>query len=128
MRTLADFINAHAVILAGRLLVGGLFVVGGITHCFVLPTMARQMTERGIPFAKAALIAGSLFEIVAGLAVMVGWLVPLAAGSLIVFTIASSCMMMNFWALSGEKRMAAMDGWTSNLGVIGGLLIVAALA
>ncbi len=125
---MAAFIDAHAVILAGRLLVGGLFIVGGITHGFVLPTMARQMTERGVPFAKPALIAGSVFEIVAGLIVVLGWFVPLAAGSLIVFTIASSCMMMNFWDLSGEKRMAAMDGWTSNLGVIGGLLIVAALA
>lgn len=125
---MTDFINAHALILAGRLLVGGLFVVGGITHCFVLPTMVRQMTDRGVPFARPALIAGSLFEIIAGLAVMVGWLVPLAAGSLIVFTVVSSCMMMNFWDMGGEKRMAAMDGWTSNLGVIGGLLIVAALA
>ncbi len=125
---MTTFIDSHALILAGRLLVGGLFVVGGINHCFVLPAMARQMTERGVPFAKPALIAGSLFEIVAGLAVMLGWLVPLTAGSLIVFTIASSCMMMNFWDLGGEKRMAAIDGWTSNLGVIGGLLIVAALA
>ncbi len=125
---MAAFIDAHALILAGRLLVGGLFIVGGMTHCFVLPTMARQMSERGVPFAKPVLIAGSLFEIVAGLAVVLGWLVPLAAASLIVFTIASSCMMMNFWDLGGEKRMTAMDGWTSNLGVIGGLLIVAALA
>ena len=125
---MAAFIDAHALILAGRLLVGGLFIVGGMTHCFVLSTMARQMTERGVPFAEPALIAGSLFEIVAGLAVVLGWLVPLAAGSLIVFTIASSCMMMNFWDLGGEKRMTAIDGWTSNLGVIGGLLIVAALA
>ncbi len=125
---MAAFIDPHALILAGRLLVGGLFIVGGITHGFVLATMARQMTERGVPFAKAMLIAGSLFEIAAGLAVMVGWFVPLAAGSLIVFTIASSCMMMNFWGLGGEKRMSAIDGWTSNLGVIGGLLIVAALA
>ncbi len=122
------FIDAQALTLAGRVLVGGLFVVGGITHCFVLPAMTQQMTERGVPFAKPALITGSSFEIVAGLAVMLGWLVPLTAGSLIVFTIASSCMMMNFWSLSGEKRMAAVDGWTSNLGVIGGLLIVAALA
>ncbi len=125
---MAAFIDVHTLILIGRLLVGGLFVVGGITHCFVLPAMVRQMTERGVPLAKPALIGGSFFEIVAGLAVMLGWLVPLAAGSLIVFTFASSCMMMNFWDLSGEKRMAAMDGWTSNLGVIGGLLIIAALA
>ncbi len=125
---MAAFINAHALILTGRLLVGGLFIVGGVTHCFVMPAMVRQMSERGVPFARPALMAGSLFEIVAGLAVVLGWLVPLAAGSLIVFTIASSCMMMNFWDLGGEKRMAAVDGWTSNLGVIGGLLIVAALA
>ena len=122
------FINAHGLILAGRLLIGGLFVIGGITHFFVLPIMVRQMTERGVPFARPALIAGSLFEIIAGLTVMLGWLVSLAAGLLIAFTVASSCMMMNFWDLDGEKRLAALDGWMSNLGVIGGLLIVAALA
>ena len=64
----------------------------------------------------------------AGALLMFGLLVPLAAVGLMLFTIAGSAMMMNFWDMTGEKRMSASDGWHSNLGVIGGLLILTALA
>ena len=64
----------------------------------------------------------------AGALLMFGLLVPLAAVGLMLFTIAGSAMMMNFWDMTGEKRMSAIDGWHSNLGVIGGLLILTALA
>jgi putative oxidoreductase len=121
------YLNAASVVLVGRLLLGGLFVIGGITHLFVLPGAAGQLRQRGVPFPMLTLIAGTVFETVAGAAVMIDFFVPFAAGGLILFTVASSCMMMNFWAMTGEKRISAIDGWTSNLGVIGGLLIVAAL-
>ena len=113
-------INLHVLIVVGRLLLGGLFVLGGITHFFVLRLMTRQLSERGVPLPGPMLIAGSVFQVFAGLTVMAGWAVPLAAGSLIAFTVVSSCMMMNFWDTSGEKRLSAIDGWTSNLGVVGG--------
>jgi putative oxidoreductase len=125
---LTSLIDSHSLTLVGRLLIGGLFVIGVINHFFVFPIMVRQIAERGVPFPGPALIAGSMFQVIAGLVVMLGWFVAIAAGSLIGFTFISSCMLMNFWNMSGEKRMSAMDGWTSNLGVIGGLLIVAALA
>ena len=128
VHTLPFFINTHVLIIVGRLLLGGLFVLGGLTHFFVLRLMTRQMAERGIPLPGPMLIAGSVFQAIAGLAVMAGWVVPLAAGSLIAFTVVSSCMMMNFWDMSGEKRLSAIDGWTSNLGVIGGLLVLAGLS
>lgn len=116
------------LVTGGRLLLGGLFIIGGIGHLFALPTIAAQMRERTVPFPVLALSAGTAFEITAGMALMFGLFVPLAAFGLILFTIASSVMMMNFWNMTGEKRMSAIDGWVSNFGVIGGLLIVAALA
>ncbi|AME27340.1 DoxX family protein [Burkholderia sp. PAMC 26561] len=122
-----SFINPVFLLSAGRFLVGVLFVIGGIHHFFVLPTMTQKIAERGVPFPTATLLAGSMFEMLAGIAIIVRWHAPLAAIALILFTIASSCMLMNTWALTGEKRMSAIDGWTSNLGVIGGLAFVAGL-
>lgn len=116
-----------AALTLGRLLLGGLFVLGGVTHVFVLPGMAADMARRGVPAPMLVLITGSLFESAAGAMVMLGWHVAIPAGALIVFTIVSSCMMMNFWDMAGAERLGAIDGWTSNLGVIGGLLVIAAL-
>ena len=45
---------------------------------------------------------------------------------LVIFTIAASVMLLNFWSLEGAAREGALNGWLSNLGVIGGLLIAAA--
>ena len=116
------------LVAAGRLLLGGLFILGGIGHLFALPTVAGQMAARGVPLPMLALIAGTAFQIVAGVSLMLGLFVPMAALGLILFTIAGSVMLMNFWDMTGEKRTRAIDNWQSNLGVIGGLLIVCALA
>jgi putative oxidoreductase len=112
----------------GRVLLGGLFVSGGIGHLMSLPTVARNMRTRGVPSPMLALVSGTAFQIIAGTCLMLGLFVPLAALGLIVFTIAASVMMMTFWSMTGEQRVNAIDGWQSNLGVIGGLLIVIALA
>ena len=117
-----------ALIAVGRLLLGCLFILGGIGHLFALPSIAGQMGQRGVPLPMPTLIFGTAFQIVAGASLMLGLFVPLAALGLILFTLAGSVMMLNFWNMTGEKRMTAIDNWQSNLGVIGGLLIVAALA
>lgn len=125
---MTPFIDPALLVTVGGLLVGGLFVFGGLYHLFVVPTITQQLRNRGVPFPMATLIVGSNFEMLAGIAIIIRWHAPIAAIALILFTVASSCMMMNFWALTGEKRMAAIDAWNSNLGVIGGLLLVAALS
>jgi putative oxidoreductase len=111
----------------GRVLLGGLFVSGGIGHLMSLPAMARNMGTHGVPSPMFALVSGTAFQIIAGTSLMLGLFVPLAALGLIVFTIASSAMMLNFWSMTGEQRINAIEGWQSNIGVIGGLLIVIAL-
>ena len=126
---MTSLIDRHSLILVGRFLIGGLFVIGGINHFFVFPIMVRQMAERGVPFPGPAPIAGSMFQVIAAL-VRYARLVRSDSGELPYRVPFHKLlrMLMNFWNMNGEKRMSAMDGWTSNLGVIGGSLIVAALA
>lgn len=109
----------------GRILLGGLFVFGGIKHFFIVPMLTEVMSKRGVPFAKLTLIAGSLFQIVAGAALVTGFLVMPAALGLVAFTIVASIMLLNFWDMRGEQREAAFNNWAVNVGVIGGLLIAA---
>ena len=113
---------------AGRLVLGGLFLIGGVRHLVDLRTVARQMTKRGVPFAMGMLIAGTSFQILAGVLLMSNVWTIFAALGLVFFTLVSSLLMLDFWHMSGEQRMGAIDNWQSNLGVIGGLLILTALA
>jgi putative oxidoreductase len=116
------------MMLVGRVFLGGLFVVGGIHHFFMLPPVTAALAARGVPFARVALIGASLFQALAGLLVMLGlWVAPAAIG-LVVFTVVASVLLLNFWDMEGPARAAARTSWQSNLAIIGGLLIAAAQA
>jgi putative oxidoreductase len=119
---------AELLKMIGRVLLGGLFVVGGIHHFFMLPALTSALVTRGVPMARVALIAASAFQVLAGLLFMIGvWVAPAAIG-LVVFTLIASVLMLNFWDMEGPARDAARTGWQANLAIIGGLLIAAAQA
>ncbi len=114
------------LIIAGRMLLGGLFVVAGIRHFFILPVVTVPMMARGIPMAKRVLIVGSIFEICAGVLLAINFHAAWAALGLVAFTLVASWMLLDFWNKQGVPRHGAINGWMSNIGVVGGLLIVAA--
>ncbi|TKR33663.1 DoxX family protein [Luteimonas gilva] len=114
--------------LVGRFLLGGLFVVGGIHHFFGLGGLTQFMASRGVPAAKFVLIVGSVFQALAGLALIVGYQAFWAAIGLVVFTLIASAIFLNFWGLQGEARGNAIKGWQSNMAIVGGLLVAAAHA
>lgn len=110
----------------GRLLLGGLFVVGGVHHFFILPGITQALATRGVPAAKLVLLFGSVFQILAGLALIVGFYPTWAALGLVAFTLAASVLLVNFWGMEGPARASAITTWQSNLAIIGGLLVAAA--
>lgn len=117
---------AFMMLVVGRLLLGGLYVAGGIHHFFVIVPLTDAIEARGIPFAKGVLLSGSLFQIVAGLLLMLGLFVTAAAFGLIAFTLAATVMLLNFWDMQGTARDNAINTWKTNMAIIGGLLIAAA--
>ncbi|MEB3045188.1 DoxX family protein [Rhizobium mulingense] len=119
---------AFLILIIGRLLLGGLFVAGGVHHFFVVVPISDAIEARGIPFAKWALFSGSAFQIAAGLLLTLGFFVVAAAFGLIIFTLAASVMLLNFWDMEGTARDSAINSWKSNMAIIGGLLTAAAAA
>lgn len=119
---------AQALIVVARILVGALFIIGGIRHFPALDPMSAAMSARGVPQAKLVLVAGSIYQIVLGIALALGLLVTASALGLILFTALATFMMLNFWDKEGGERNALFNGFLSNVAICGGLLALAATA
>ena len=117
------------LVVAGRVMLAFVFVYGAFRRQFWLHKMAVAMlTRRGLPAAEPLLYLATTFQVVAGVLLALGlWLLPVVA-SLIAFTLLASVLMLDFWNKQGPERMAAESGWQSNVGIVGGLLVVAAIA
>ena len=116
---------ALVLVALGRVLLGALFVTGGIRHFFALAPLTEALRARGVPAPRLSLIVGSVFQTVAGVMLMFGLLVPFAALSLVVFTLVASILLVNFWSKTGDARESMRNVFLSNLAIIGGLLIAA---
>lgn len=116
----------HIILLLSRLLLGGLFVFAGIRHMFLIPVLTQMIAARGVPLPRAVLLAGSAFQFIAGLLVIFGLFLPIAAFGLVLFTLAASVMLLNFWDMEGQPRQNTINVWLSNMAIIGGLMITAA--
>jgi len=117
---------APTLVAVGRALLGCLFVAGGIRHLTIFTAVAKDMARRGVPFPRFVLAAGTAFQVAGGMLLILGMFVVPAALGLIVFTVAATVMMLNFWNMAGETRGWAINNWLSNIGIVGGLLLVAA--
>ncbi|MPZ30538.1 MAG: DoxX family membrane protein [Rhodospirillales bacterium] len=119
--------SADLVVVAGRILLGGMFVVAGLRHLLIVPVLTVAVAARGVPFPCATLLAGTGFQIVAGLALVLGFFVTWASLGLILFTVVASVLLVNFWDKEGEDRIAFANAFQTNIGLVGGLLLAAAL-
>ena len=117
--------SADHIFLVGRILLGGMFVVAGLRHLMIVPVLTLAVAARGVPFPRAVLLAGTGFQIVAGLALVLGFCVTWAALGLILFTVVASVLLVNFWDKEGEERIASANAFQTNIGLIGGLMLAA---
>ena len=116
------------LLVLGRVLLGGLVVYAGLHHFFIMPPLTAMIGARGVPAPRIVLIAGSIFQIVAGGLFVVGIWTTASAFGLILFTLAASVMLLNFWDMEGPARETFKQAWQTNLAIVGGLLIAAATA
>jgi putative oxidoreductase len=117
---------AHWMILSGRILMGAFYAMAGVHHFLTLDQMTELMAARNVPAPQAVLIAGSVFQSIAGLLLIAGIFQACAAIGLILFTLIAGMVLLNFWHLKGDLRHNAITQWRCNLGLIGGLLALCA--
>lgn len=110
------------VLFVARFFIGGAFVLSGVQHFFKLDGISGYMRERGVPFPRETLIAGSIFQTLCGLLMIANLWTPWAAGGLIIFTVAASVMFHNFWDKTGPERNAQLTAIYKNMVGLGGLI------
>jgi putative oxidoreductase len=109
----------------GCLLVGGLFVFAGIDHFRRFGAVEAMLDARGWPRPGLWLGAASVFQVVAGLGVILDIARVYAALGLAAFTVAASVTLLDYWRFEGAQRDGMRSGFVANWGVLGGLLLAA---
>ena len=114
---------------AGQLLLAFAFLATGIRNAgWKFVQHESRMTAYGVPRAKIVLGAGLALQFVAAALLALDFWRPLAAALLIAFTLAASAIFHRWWLISDPLLSHLhLSNLLVNCGVIGGLLLVAAI-
>ncbi len=114
---------------AGQLLLACAFLASGARNAFwKFEQHVERMRAYGVPFAKAALIAGLAMNFAGGLLLLLDYERRIGAWLLIAFTLLASLIFHRWWLVRDPLlRHLHIGNLLVNAGVAGGLLLVAAI-
>lgn len=95
---------------AGRILFALVFLLSGMNHLMKLGDMSGYAESKGLPAPTMATAVSGLAILGAGICLIVGWQVFVAAVVLAVFTFLTAVLMHQFW--KEEDPMAKMNEMT----------------
>jgi putative oxidoreductase len=133
LQTSSNFIDnafnssASTIALIGRVLLAAMFVLAGIDKISGFEGTAGYIASVGLPFSEVLTVLTIAVEIGAGLALIVGFQVRIAALLLAGFTLAASVLFHNYWAMPAEQAYVQQLMFMKNISVAGGLLMIVAL-
>ncbi len=114
--------------LAGRLALAALFLPAGLSKITGFEGTVGYIGSVGLPLASLAAVLAIVVEVGAGLALLAGLRVRIAALALAVFTAVATVAFHAFWAVPAEQAFVQQLMFFKNIGVIGGLLVLASQA
>jgi putative oxidoreductase len=113
-----------AVAPVARLLIALMFILAGISKFGGLEGTAGYIASRGLPLSAVLAFLTATLEVVAGLAILVGFQTRLAALALAIFTLVATVLFHNYWAMPVEQQMTQQLMFMKNLSITGGLLLL----
>lgn len=114
------------VFVVARVLLAAMFVQSGFDKLTHLDATAAFIAAGGLPLAPVAAPLVGAFELLGGLAVIVGWQARLAGLLLALFTILASLLFHRYWAVHAEQAFVQQLLFMKNLAVAGGMLLLCA--
>ena len=86
-----------AILVIGRILFGGFFVMSGINHFAKLEAMTGYAKYKKLPAAKLGVLVSGLMLLVGGAYVLLGFYADLGALLLGIFLVLAAIIFHNFW-------------------------------
>ena len=108
--------------LVGRVLLAIVFIPAGFSKIGGFAGTAGYIASKGLPLPEVGAAIAIAVEIVAGIALLVGWKARWAALVLAAFTLVASVFFHAFWAVPPEQHMTQYLMFMKNVGIVGGLL------
>ncbi len=112
--------------LLARILLALIFVVSGFGKLADISGTAGYIASSGLPLASALAVAAGLLELLAGIALIVGWQARWAALALAIFTLVASVLFHAFWAMPEAQQYMQQLMFLKNIAITGGLLMIVA--
>lgn len=111
--------------LLGRICLSIIFILAGFAKLINYEATATYMAAKGMTMIPLFLYTAALIEILAGLALLVGYKARYAAIILALFLIPASLIFHDFWNIAEPAvKELEMIAFLKNLAIFGGLLYV----
>jgi uncharacterized membrane protein YphA (DoxX/SURF4 family) len=120
--------TADLVLLAGRVLFGGVLAFMGLNHFVQVEGMAGYAESKGIPAPGVSVIVSGLLLVAGGLGIVVGAFPLLAAAALTLFFVVATPTMHDFWRAAEEEQQEEMTQFLKNAALLGAALTFIALS
>ena len=109
------------LMLLGRILIAIVFIPAGLSKFGAIEGTAGYISAMGLPGGTLLAWAAAIFEVVAGVAILVGFQTKWAAAALAVFCVFTG-YVFHYAASAGGTDQMQMIMFFKNLGLAGGLL------
>ncbi len=112
--------------LVARMLLAMLFLVSAIRSLGAVAGTAGYFARLGMPVPEVMAWVVIVVEIAGALLLIFGWQTRLAASGLAAFVVVATYLGHPFWAVDSSQYVNQLNHFLKNLGLIGGLLLLAA--
>jgi putative oxidoreductase len=115
------------LVVVARLLLALMFILSGFGKLTNIAGAAGYIASAGLPAASLFAVGAGLLELVAGIALVIGFQARWAALALGLFTLLASVLFHAYWAAPAAQAYVQQLMFMKNLAVAGGMFLVAAL-
>lgn len=115
------------LVLIGRILIAFMFMQSGYGKLVDLSGTAGYIASGGLPNSTALAAVTGIFELVAGLFILIGFKGRWTALVLAAFTLVAGILYHAYWSAPADQQLVVQLLFTKNLAIVGGLLVIAAL-
>jgi putative oxidoreductase len=116
------------IIVIGRILFGGFFLMSGINHFTKLEAMTGYAKYKKLPAAKLGVLISGLMLVIGGISIILGYYADLVALLLAIFLVLAAIIFHNFWKeTDATAKQNEMLGFMKDMALAGAALILFAL-
>src|SRR3990167_10668676 len=108
----------------GRIIIGLFFVIAGVVNIFQWEPNLQVLQKHALYSPTPMLITGITAQIVLGALLIIGLAKRTCATLLILFTLASMFLYLDFWNTTGTQEVVIFTQFLDDFAIIGGLLLV----